>query len=223
MYGGLRCRIPPPSGYVHPLCGADATPFFVYFNHSLMHMPVIPREEFKGISGQGDWADSLLELDGDFGALLDLLDELNVTDNIMAVFAGDNGPEEVPGEAPPGTGKAPNSPAVKETSEHRCPVAGTHQGWRGQQRNHAHHRLDHHHRACRWPHRADRSHHRRRQTNSIGSPVNNHFRSVTDLSTGWAQKCTCEMARLQTCPHRPEILYRSDRQTRLAPHHQSGH
>ena len=77
------------------MCGADATPFFVYFNHSLMHMPVIPREEFKGMSGQGDWADSLLELDGDFGALLDLLDELNVTDNIMAVFAGDNGPEEV--------------------------------------------------------------------------------------------------------------------------------
>jgi arylsulfatase len=29
-------------------------PFFVYFNHSLLHMPVIPREEFKGSSGQGD-------------------------------------------------------------------------------------------------------------------------------------------------------------------------
>jgi hypothetical protein len=30
------------------------TPFFVYFNHSLMHMPVIPRAEFKGKSGQGE-------------------------------------------------------------------------------------------------------------------------------------------------------------------------
>jgi hypothetical protein len=29
------------------------TPFFVYFNHSLMHFPVIPREEFKGKTGQG--------------------------------------------------------------------------------------------------------------------------------------------------------------------------
>jgi hypothetical protein len=37
-------------------------PFFVYFNHSLMHMPVIPREEFRGQTGHGDWADSLLEL-----------------------------------------------------------------------------------------------------------------------------------------------------------------
>ena len=39
----------------------------------MMHMPVIPREEFKGKTGKGDWADSLLELDADFWALLDLL------------------------------------------------------------------------------------------------------------------------------------------------------
>jgi arylsulfatase len=71
------------------------TPFFVYFNHSLMHMPVIPRAEFKGKTGQGDWADSLVELDSDFGALLDLLDELKVAENTLVVFAGDNGPEEV--------------------------------------------------------------------------------------------------------------------------------
>jgi arylsulfatase len=71
------------------------TPFFVYFNHSLMHMPVIPRAEFKGKTGQGDWADSLLELDTDFGRLLDLLDALGVAANTLVVFAGDNGPEEV--------------------------------------------------------------------------------------------------------------------------------
>ena len=73
----------------------DDTPFFVYFNHSLMHMPVIPREEFKGKTGQGDWADSLLELDSDFGALLDLLDELEIAEDTIVVFAGDNGPEDV--------------------------------------------------------------------------------------------------------------------------------
>jgi arylsulfatase len=71
-----------------------STPFFVYFNHSLMHMPVIPRAEFKGKTGQGDWADSLLELDTDFGTLLDLLGELGVADETLVVFAGDNGPEE---------------------------------------------------------------------------------------------------------------------------------
>jgi len=70
-------------------------PFFVYFNHSLLHFPVLPRAEFKGVSGQGDWADSLRELDSDFGVLLDLLDELGLTGDTLVVFAGDNGPEEI--------------------------------------------------------------------------------------------------------------------------------
>jgi arylsulfatase A-like enzyme len=74
---------------------ARDVPYFVYFNHSLMHMPVIPRAEFKGQTGQGDWADSLLELDTDLGTLLDLLDELGVAGDTVVVFAGDNGPEEV--------------------------------------------------------------------------------------------------------------------------------
>jgi arylsulfatase len=73
----------------------DEEPFFVYFNHSLMHMPTIPREEFKGRSGQGAWADCLLELDADFATLLDLLADLDVADDTLVVFAGDNGPEEI--------------------------------------------------------------------------------------------------------------------------------
>lgn len=64
-------------------------------NHSLMHMPVVPRDEFRGRTGHGDWADSLVELDHDFGVLLDLLDELVIRDDTLVVFAGDNGPEEV--------------------------------------------------------------------------------------------------------------------------------
>ncbi|HEY7034381.1 MAG TPA: sulfatase-like hydrolase/transferase [Thermomicrobiales bacterium] len=70
-------------------------PFFVYFNHSLMHMPAIPRAAFDGKSGNGEWADSLLELDADFGDLLDELDRLGIRENTIVVFAGDNGPEEM--------------------------------------------------------------------------------------------------------------------------------
>lgn len=70
-------------------------PFFLYFNHSLMHMPTIPRPEFKDKSGQGEWADCLLELDSDFGEILDTLRELKVDDNTIVVFSGDNGPEEL--------------------------------------------------------------------------------------------------------------------------------
>lgn len=75
---------------------ADAgQPFFLYFNHSMMHLPTIPRTEFKGKTGHGDFADALLQLDSDFGELLDYLDELGVADETIIVFSGDNGPEEM--------------------------------------------------------------------------------------------------------------------------------
>ena len=49
-------------------------PFYLYFNHSLMHFPMSPRDEFAGKSSNGDWGDCLLMLDHDFGVLLDKLD-----------------------------------------------------------------------------------------------------------------------------------------------------
>ena len=58
-----------------------------------MHMPVIPREEFKG-KRAGRLGRRLLELDGDFGELLDLLDGARLADDTLVVFAGDNGPED---------------------------------------------------------------------------------------------------------------------------------
>jgi arylsulfatase A-like enzyme len=70
-------------------------PFFLYFNHSLMHFPILPRAEFKGTSGQGEWADCLLQLDADFGTLLDYLKELGIDGDTIVVFSGDNGPEEM--------------------------------------------------------------------------------------------------------------------------------
>ncbi|MBI5118381.1 arylsulfatase [Candidatus Poribacteria bacterium] len=69
-------------------------PFFLYFCHSMLHFPTVPRDEFKGKTGNDNFADSMLELDSDFGVLLDYLDELGVADNTIVVFSGDNGPEE---------------------------------------------------------------------------------------------------------------------------------
>jgi arylsulfatase len=54
-----------------------------------------PRDEYKGKSGHGDWGDCLLQLDGDFGDLVDKLDALGLRDNTSVVFAGDNGNEEM--------------------------------------------------------------------------------------------------------------------------------
>ncbi len=74
---------------------AAGKPFFLYFNHTLMHLPVAPRPEFKGVTGHGDWADSLAQLDADFGELMAFLDERGLRNNTIVVFSGDNGPEEM--------------------------------------------------------------------------------------------------------------------------------
>ena len=76
-------------------CVAAGKPFYLYDNPSMLHLPTIPRSEFEGKSGNGDWADCLLQMDHDFGALLDLLDELDIADTTIVIFAGDNGPEEM--------------------------------------------------------------------------------------------------------------------------------
>lgn len=73
---------------------ADDKPFFMHFNTTLMHLPVVPSDEYKNRSGNGDWADCLLQLDGNFGELLDHLDTLGVADNTIVIFMGDNGNEE---------------------------------------------------------------------------------------------------------------------------------
>lgn len=72
----------------------DGKPFFLHFNHPLMHTPTVPGDEYRGSSGNGDWADCLLELDGHFGELLDYLDDLCIADNTIVVFFGDNGPQD---------------------------------------------------------------------------------------------------------------------------------
>ena len=72
----------------------DDKPFYCYFNHSLMHFPMSPRDEFVGKSTNGEWGDCLLMLDHDFGVLVDKLDELGVADNTIVVMCGDNGAED---------------------------------------------------------------------------------------------------------------------------------
>ena len=74
---------------------AEGRPFFLYFNHTLMHLPVAPRPEFEGVTGRGDWADALAQLDADVATLLGYLDEAGVADNTVVVFSGDNGPEDM--------------------------------------------------------------------------------------------------------------------------------
>lgn len=69
-------------------------PFFLYFNHSNIHFPVLPRAEYKGKSNGGPVGDCIQMIDGDFKVLLDKIDALGQRDNTIVIFAGDNGRDD---------------------------------------------------------------------------------------------------------------------------------
>ncbi|SEI87834.1 arylsulfatase [Cyclobacterium xiamenense] len=66
-------------------------PFFVWHNTTRMHYRTNLNEEYQDRSGYGIYADGMMEMDDDVGELLDLLEELNVDENTIVMFATDNG------------------------------------------------------------------------------------------------------------------------------------
>ena len=68
-------------------------PFFVWFNTTRMHIFTRLKKESQGVTGQGLFADGMVEHDGHVGQLLDKLDELGITDNTIVMYSTDNGAE----------------------------------------------------------------------------------------------------------------------------------
>ncbi len=68
-------------------------PFYAYVPFTLVHFPTLPNPRFAGRTGNGDFADSVVEMDANAGAILDAIGELGIEDNTIVVFASDNGPE----------------------------------------------------------------------------------------------------------------------------------
>jgi len=68
-------------------------PFFLYLPYTATHYPTRPHPDFAGKTGNGAWADLLLQIDTYTGMLLDAIDDLGITDNTIFVFTADNGPE----------------------------------------------------------------------------------------------------------------------------------
>jgi arylsulfatase len=58
-----------------------------------VHLPSLPHPEFKGRTGQGDFADSVVETDHRLGQILDALDRLQLQQNTIVIFTSDNGPD----------------------------------------------------------------------------------------------------------------------------------
>jgi arylsulfatase len=62
---------------------SQGEPFFVWFNSTRMHIWTHLKPESENVSGQGIYADGMVEHDGHVGQLLDLLDELGIADNTI--------------------------------------------------------------------------------------------------------------------------------------------
>jgi arylsulfatase len=69
-------------------------PFFVWWNGTRMHFRTHVKDEHRGISGQNEYGDGMVEHDMHVGKLLDLLDELGVADNTIVQYGTDNGPHK---------------------------------------------------------------------------------------------------------------------------------
>jgi arylsulfatase len=71
---------------------ADGTPWFVWWNGTRMHFRTHVREELRGISGQDEYSDGMVEHDMHVGQFLALLDELGIADDTLVLYSTDNGP-----------------------------------------------------------------------------------------------------------------------------------
>ena len=68
-------------------------PFFAFVPYTQPHYPTLPHPDFKGKSGNGNFADVLMQIDSYVGRLLDAVDQLGLRDNTIFIFTSDNGPE----------------------------------------------------------------------------------------------------------------------------------
>lgn len=67
-------------------------PFFLWWSGTRMHFRTHVKEEHRGISGQDEYSDGMVEHDMHVGEFLDLLDELEIADNTIVFYSTDNGP-----------------------------------------------------------------------------------------------------------------------------------
>ncbi len=70
----------------------DEKPFFVWWSGTRMHFRTHVKAENRGISGQDEYSDGMVEHDGHIGQFLAKLDELGIAENTLVFYSTDNGP-----------------------------------------------------------------------------------------------------------------------------------
>ncbi len=72
---------------------AAKRPFFLYLPLVHLHFPTLPHPDFAGSTGNGDFADSMAEMDHRVGQIVDEVERLGIADDTLFIFCSDNGPE----------------------------------------------------------------------------------------------------------------------------------
>jgi arylsulfatase len=70
----------------------DGKPFFVWWNASRMHFRTHVKAEHRGISGQDEYSDGMVEHDMQVGELLKVIDDLGLANDTIVQYSTDNGP-----------------------------------------------------------------------------------------------------------------------------------
>ncbi len=71
---------------------SKGSPFFLYFAHTLPHIPLAAGKRFRGRSRQGLYGDVLEEIDWSVGEVLAKIKSLGADNNTLVMFSSDNGP-----------------------------------------------------------------------------------------------------------------------------------
>jgi len=69
-------------------------PFFAYVPLTAMHYPTFPHPNFASNTGNGDYADMLVQTDHYLGQMVDALEGFGIEGNTIVIFAADNGAED---------------------------------------------------------------------------------------------------------------------------------
>jgi arylsulfatase len=71
---------------------AAGKPWFVWWNGTRMHFRTHVKPELRGISGQDEYADGMVEHDRHIGRFLQKLDDLGIAESTIVFYSTDNGP-----------------------------------------------------------------------------------------------------------------------------------
>lgn len=75
-------------------------PFFLYLPHTMLHNPIGVSEPFRGSSKWGEYGDAIQELDHNVGRIFQSLENLDLEEKTLVLYASDNGrgPGRNPGQ-----------------------------------------------------------------------------------------------------------------------------